>query len=175
MDEIDKIKELFEGTPVFNTTIEGQMEYQIQHAILPSIFFDRPAFVANNICPEMLFDLYNKVYSDNNSQCQYKLEDFIVHRIAIDDNNFMACCELPKPKYTPLCYRIYFLFDAELKHLEYLTIEKGNSKNGGFLCGWDSMRNHHNYNKIENLEWDEKEKAIMLSLEHNIIAKMYMK
>ena len=159
---------------VFNETIDGQIEYQIQHVILPSILFDKPIVMVNELSEKFLLDIYTQMYVNNKVDISYDINSFTLNRIMIDKNHFLCCCELPKPKYTPLCYRIYFLFDKYLQKLAYYTIEKGPFGNGGFLCGWDNKGNHLNYKRIEDLEWKENYQ-MYLSIEANIIADMYMK
>ena len=94
---------------VFNETIDGQIEYQIQHVILPSILFDEPIVIVNELSEKFLLDIYTQMYVNNKVDISYDINSFTLNRIMIDENHFLGCCELPKPKYTPLCYRIYFL------------------------------------------------------------------
>lgn len=165
--------------PATTESIIGQIEYEIQHIALPSLFFDDPIYVANNMVENYLAFVYKQVFKNNRTSkpdeiaCPYTVNDFKVHRIAMDEHNFLIRCDLPKPIYTPLCYRIYFVFNDTFDKLRFYTIEKGPFGTGGFLCSWDANREHMQKYKIEELEWTENVEKF-LAMEYNTIKDLFM-
>ena len=87
--------------PVWNESLDGQIGYNIQHIILRDLFYKAPKAFASKISNMFLADLYTEMYVENKSTSPYTLSDFYINKMMIDDNHFLACCELPKPKYTP--------------------------------------------------------------------------
>ena len=160
--------------PVWNESLDGQIGYNIQHIILRDLFYKAPKAFASKISNMFLADLYTEMYVENKSTSPYTLSDFYINKMMIDDNHFLACCELPKPKYTPLCYRIYILFNKDFADIAYFTIEKGPYDNGGYLCSWDAKKNHLNYHQIDDLEWAPEKERIMIAIETRIIVDLYM-
>ena len=154
---------------VYTESDQAIIEYNIQHKILRDLFFNNPKKLMMVISEDLLFDLYTTTYSMYRMQNPHSLYAFNIDLIR-DENILIARIHLPVPYYTPLCHRIYLLYDLNIDKYGFYTIERG--YNSEFLCEWVED-NHVNHHEIVSVEWSEEERPIMLEMETQIIYNLF--
>lgn len=160
-----------EINPLYNICREGDVRYYIEHIMLKDLFFKDTKAIVSNISEKLLYDIYLDMYNTNNAVQDFD-NDFEVRKMKIAENHYMACCFLPKPIYTPLCYRIYLCFDENTKKLGYFTIEKSTMDDSAFVCSWDAQGTHHNYGQIASAVFDT-DTEMMMAIEAKYISDLY--
>lgn len=133
-----------------------EARYYMEHQFLPKLFFEKKADFINAILDEesnLLYEFITQVCEEENISCPYEAEQYKIDYYQIGETEYMIKVMLPSPEETPLCSKVYFLFDEELNNLHYFTVEcdqeKGR-KQGYFLCGWDEEHNHLNFGQAPN-------------------------
>ena len=148
----------------------GKARYQIEHIALRDNFFRIPQATMGTVLEENgLYNLYRHAFGNLGIKFPYRPADFKVSGMKFEEDNLLVLMEMPQPEYSHLCYRIYLVSDAQCKHLEYYTIERGIT--GGFLCKWEHDQ-HNLLHELASPAWGERE-GIMRAIEAKIIMDMF--
>ena len=124
----------------------AQARYQFEHRMMPQYFYDRPESVLNGIKEVGFYWLWESVCTENGIDPTYPASDYVEHWYSCSDDTVIAQIELPKPDADTLCYRIYFVHNAETGVTGYYTVEyDGLLGESAFLCGWTPELEHENY------------------------------
>jgi len=169
-EPFSKPNEVSSGIQLYMVSELGKALYQIEHILLRNQFFSDPkklvAAISNG---HNLFELFQYVMGKINIKIPYDPSDFVVHLDRVTPGIDMLILTLPTPEYTPLCHRIYLLFDSEFKNLSYYTVECGIDTD--YLCMWVNDT-HVNIQSIAKRE-SNKEEGFMLAIEAYIIGEHY--
>lgn len=130
--------------------------YYMEHQLLPELFFEDKSDFIDAILDEdrnLLYEFMIKVCEEENISCPYKEEQYKVDFYKISETEYMIKATFPLPEDTPLCSKVYFMFDECFDNLKYYTIERNQIKGKKriyYLCGWDEEHNHLNYGQAPN-------------------------
>lgn len=124
--------------------------YLLEHRILPKYFFkEKESFIVTLVRSEknIPFELIQKICEEEEIELPYTPEDFDMVPFNVTNSIKGLCLDFPEPERSPLCWRIYLLFDMDLKKYGYYTVEKGED-DSDFVCGWqeeEESLSHVNY------------------------------
>ena len=143
-----------------------EVRYGIEHIFFRELFFEKGVELINPLLekgPEFVYGFCQNIYADAGIETLYTQEDYTVDSYKIPELN-AALIEIgmPQPETTPLCHRIYFVFNRDLSRRSMFTIEKAadNSDVSAYLCGWGNERQHLNYGEAPEDE-DSQMTAIL--------------
>lgn len=156
---------------LYTDSEEAMIEYEIQHKILRDIFFMNTKTLMGAMSVDTIFELYNTDFMVHGKINPYAIYAFDVDLFR-EDEILIARIHLPVPYYSPLCHRIYLVYDLETGKKGFYTIER--SYYNEFLCEWVGT-NHINHHEIASVDWSDEEKDMMLGIEANIIYDLFIK
>lgn len=144
-----------------NSNPNEEIRYWVEHEYIPKKLLrgrkGRRREFLNNLIKDP-YRVFLQQYEKLGIAFLYQKEDFHCMTKTGEDYNITMLI-LPAPESTPLCYRVYIVWDDELKSMKYFTIESGATRENVFLCSWDKRKNHYNYGPIKNLNTVSIEKA----------------
>lgn len=133
-----------------------EVRYYIEHQLLPELFFEQKSDFIDAMLDEernLLYECMTKICEEENIPCPYKEEQYKIDCYKIGENEYMIKAIFPTPEETPLCSKVYFMFDEEFNNIQYFTVERDQVKGKKqvyHLCGWDEEHNHLNYGQAPN-------------------------
>ncbi len=163
-----------------NVTIPNQPDsdkilYLVEHEDLPGLFYFNPILFLEELSKEngfqkmiQKFSMVKGLYS-----LPYPQDDFKVDVGKIDENTLMALMFFPNPSRASLCYRIYAFTDLKFQKPSIYMIEKG--KEGGYLIRQNPKGECEIISPIASLNWNDKEKALMQTIEVTLVLDEYHK
>ena len=152
----------------------GDIRYQIEHITTRRQFFRNPQlFMRAILNANGAYGLYAAVLNRVGVQCPYSEADFGLRTMQLGEGGLLVLLTLPEPERMPLCYRMYFVCDANGERAAMYTVEK--SMEGGFICGWTNTEVHLNYQSLKDPRWNGPTAGIMMSTEATIILDLYHK
>ena len=120
--------------------------YYFEHSSLPRLFYEAPDNVLQVLSERSVYDLWTVFANENGVAYPYQAEDFSQNRYDMTDGTGILQVVMPAPETTPLCYRIYLLYNAETGKAGYYTVEYENLLGeSAMLCGWTEAHEHVNY------------------------------
>lgn len=123
-----------------------QARYHFEHNALPRYFYDDPANVIDVLSNNGVYRLWKAFADENGIAYPYTAEDCREVLFDADDGTAILLLTLPWPEATPLCFRIYMVYNASTGAAGYYTVEYNNLLgDAAFLCGWSAEREHTNY------------------------------
>lgn len=151
----------------------GKDRYYVEHVMFRRFFADRPKELTDILLGNNGgYGLYRSCYEQLAADFPYTPEDFVVKRLKAGSGCTALCICLPKPEFTPICYRVYFVFNEDFSKTEYYTIERS-PISGGFLCRWDGDL-HENIHGISQSGIDNFSDE-SLKIEFKAIVDLFMK
>ena len=155
---------------LYTESEEAMIEYEIQHKILRDLFFMNTPSVMGAMSVDTVFEIYNTDFIIHGRTNPYSKYAFDIDLFR-EDEILIARIHLPIPHYSPLCHRIYLVYDLETNKRRYYTIERGYYSE--FICEWRG-NNHINHHEIESVDWADEERNIMLEVEASIIYDLFI-
>lgn len=134
--------------------------YQLEHGFLPSVLYSENGehLIRSILSRRGLFfvDVLSFLGRNDGYQCPYKESDFQFKPVLVgrdgDPNQFAVLeIDMPKPKFSPQCHRVYICHDARFSKFQYFTLEMG-FDGGKVLCGWNADGVHLNYGSADDSE-----------------------
>jgi len=151
----------------------AQARYQFEHRMLPRYFYDRPESVLNGVKEVGVYWLWESVSTENGIAPTYPAEDYVEHWYSSDDDTIILQVEMPEPDADTLCYRVYFVYNAETGNTGYYTVEYNNFLGEtSFLCGWTRTHEHVNYGGLALLDRRGADYEAALRAEAEQVAKL---
>ncbi len=120
-----------------------QIRYHFEHSMLPRYFYELPENMLDVIADPGIYALWDSVTNENGVDPTYPEEEYIAHWYIAEDDTVIAQVEMPEPEETPLCYRVYFVYNPETGFTGYYTAEYDNFfEESNIICSWDEDMNH---------------------------------
>ena len=119
------------------------VRYGFEHSMLPRYFYEVPENMLNALAESGIYSLWEAVSTENGVNPTYPEDDYISHWYTASDGSTLLQIELPEPDGNTLCYRIYFVYNAENGVIGYYTMEGDEMmEDAGFICTWDAEHSH---------------------------------
>ena len=117
-----------------------------EHSALPRYFYDDPANMLAVLEERGTFAMWQSLADENGVAYPYREEDYAQIRYDLSDGAEILQILMPAPEATPLCYRVYMVYNPGTGSAGYYTVEYDNLLGeSAFLCGWTKEREHMNY------------------------------
>lgn len=122
------------------------VRYFFEHSALPRYFYEVPENMLDGLRDAGLYWLWEAIATENGVDPTYPAEDYVEHWYSGDDGTTVALVELPAPDANLLCYRIYFVYNADQNVTGYYTVETETMfGETALLCGWSQDQTHTVY------------------------------
>ncbi len=133
-----------------NIVYDTSNRYYIEHDLLPELILgENGVSILYGLLKEkgeFFVDLFNRLNSEDiNYHCPYKISDYKIRGIKLNDDKYCVEISLPRPEREPLCKNIYIIHGQHYEDRRYFTIERGHSEKEQFLCEWTSDKKHKLY------------------------------
>ncbi|MBQ6504547.1 MAG: hypothetical protein IJI57_11610 [Flexilinea sp.] len=119
------------------------VRYAFEHSMLPRYFYEVPENMLDALSGKGIYSLWASVSTENGVDPTYSEDEYISHWYTASDGSTLLQIELPEPDGNTLCYRIYFVYNAENGFIGYYTMESDElMEDAGFICTWNAEREH---------------------------------
>lgn len=142
--------------------------YHFEHSALPTLFYEQPESMLRAIKQRGIYALWDSFCRENHVESDYTVSDYLEHWYSSEDDTIILQIEMPKPEESPLCERVYLVYNGETDLAAYLTVEFDNFfGESNFLCAWTPEHEHVNYGSIAVIERDAQdvEEALLAEAE----------
>ena len=120
-----------------------QVRYHFEHSILPRYFYELPENMLDVLDDPGIYMLWDSITNENGVDPTYSEEEYITHWYVADDGTLIVQVEMPEPEETPLCYRVYFVYNMDSEFAGYYTAEYDYLfEESNLICTWDEEMNH---------------------------------
>lgn len=131
-----------------------RVRYYFEHSILPRYFYDVPEEMLSAIGSAGVFSLWKLICDENGYDANfYNEEDYVNRWYSADDGTVIVQVLLPEPDDNTLCYRVYFVYNAEENVKGYYTAESDTfTPDSEFICSWTEDGIHRNFGTVDLLD-----------------------
>ena len=147
-----------EGATTYEGSEMGIARFKVEREFLREYFYRNPTGLVADVTEEYgLHNLYvNYMRTLRVRSFPYKPEHFLIDTGKTERGDYLVIAELPEPEFANLCYRMYFLFNADFSHVAFFTVER--EEDGVQLYLWDENKQRVAIGPIETGRWAEKTK-----------------
>ena len=147
--------------------------YHFEHSTLPRYFYDDPANMLDVLEQNGIYRLWTILADENHVDYPYLEGDYAQQRYTLQDGTTLLQVVMPRPEAGPLCYRVYFIYNAQSGLAGYYTVEREDLLGEtALLCGWTADLQHVTYGGAAMLESMDDEAASALREEALQIAAL---
>lgn len=147
--------------------------YHFEHSTMPRFFYEDPANMIDVLSQRGMYQMWSVFANENGVDYPYQPEDFSERLYELEGGARVLQVVMPKPEETPLCFRVYMIYNAETGSAGYYTVEYDNLLgDAAMLCGWTAAHEHMNYSGAPILDASDSGYAAALEREALQVAEL---